>query len=326
MNKLFVQMTVDEQCAWWLEQAKQVLKSMDMPDAAVEWLAYTHNAVFVVQCQHEKFVLRMQQQKPNAHLIAEEEMLSFISRSVFKGRVPHPKEIYQSAEIVALLTTFIDGDSVTAETVSDNEMFAIGSFLAELHDMPLSYEGKDKALPHLDWLGLFGKEGIYYPGDANMKVFSDRQLQIINEVTQKVRFAMNAVNQSGMFGLIHGDLLLKNILFHEGEVRALDFEYCGWGYFLYDLTPLLWQLKPQARYPQLEQSLWDGYSKGRPWNDEDLHRELLETFIAGRQVASMRWIAANQRNPHVIGKVDAILEQRTAELSAFLDTGELKRE
>ena len=118
-------------------------------------------------------------------------------------------------------------------------------------------------------------------------------------------------------------LLLKNILFHEGEVRALDFEYCGWGYYLYDLTPLLWQLKPQNRYPQLEQALWDGYTSIRPLTQR--HRELLETFIAGRQVASMRWIAANRQNPHVVGKVEAILTQRTAELQAFLETGKLNR-
>ena len=118
--------------------------------------------------------------------------------------------------------------------------------------------------------------------------------------------------------------MLKNILFHENEVRALDFEYCGWGYYLYDLTPILWQLKPQARYPQLEQALWDGYTDIRPISKR--HRELLETFIAGRQVASMRWIAANQQNPYVAGKVESILTKRTAELAAFLETGELKRE
>ena len=118
-------------------------------------------------------------------------------------------------------------------------------------------------------------------------------------------------------------MLLQNILFHEGEVRALDFEYCGWGYYLYDLTPLLWQLKPQSRYPELEQALWDGYTSIRPLSSR--HRELLETFIAGRQVASMRWVAANRHNPAYQGKVEGILAQRTVELQGFLETGMLHR-
>src|SRR5690606_19497410 len=115
----------------------------------------------------------------------------------------------------------------------------------------------------------------------NMTVFTNEQFTVMNSITEKVKVAMDTLGQAkDEFGLIHGDFLLKNILFHNNEVRALDFEYCGWGYYLYDLTPILWQLKPQARYPQLEQALWDGYSSVRALTQQ--HRDLLETFIAGR--------------------------------------------
>ena len=157
-----------------------------------------------------------------------------------------------------------------------------------------------------------------------MKVFTDKQISVMDTVAEKVKSAMDELGTvDNEFGLIHGDLLLKNILFHEGDVRALDFEYCGWGYYLYDLTPILWQLKPQDRYPSLEQALWDGYTSVRPLSER--HRELLETFIAARQVASMRWVAANRHNPAYVDKVEGIMQQRTAELQEFLETGELNR-
>jgi Ser/Thr protein kinase RdoA (MazF antagonist) len=82
-------------------------------------------------------------------------------------------------------------------------------------------------------------------------------------------------------------------------------------------------LKPLSNYKELEEALWQGYTSKRPLTNR--HRELLEIFIAARQVASMRWVAANQHNPAYQGKVEAILQQRTAELAGFLETGILNR-
>jgi Ser/Thr protein kinase RdoA (MazF antagonist) len=332
--KQFSEMNEAEQKAWWLEQAKIALQTMQMPDARVEWLAYTHNAVFEVNYQNQRYTLRLQEQKPNSHLLAEEEVLGFFHAHGLRNRVPLPKQIYQSDTIIGLLCSFVEGKERQAEQISPNDMQAIGEFLRILHRtesfyMPIVFGGggfpdyRKGDLPHLDWLGLFGQFGNYALDEKALSVFNNEQVSIMNRVTEYVRYAMNNQNQYGKFGLIHGDLLLKNILFHEGEVRALDFEYCGWGYYLYDLCPLLWQLKPLSNYNELEEALWKSYCYQNP-NTRD-HRQLLETFIAGRQVASMRWVAANQHNPAYQGKVESILQQRTAELQGFLETGILKR-
>ena len=47
----------------------------------------------------------------------------------------------------------------------------------------------------------------------------------------------------GSFGLIHSDLHCENFLFHNGVVRAIDFDDCGWGFHLYDLAVTLWELE-----------------------------------------------------------------------------------
>ena len=320
MSKIFETMTIEEQKAWWLEQAKKALISFEMTNASIEWLAYTHNAVFQVEHDSQTRILRLSFAENSAQVEAEYHLLNTLYASGLA--VSQAFDHIRQDEFSAILLSYLEGISPQPDTVSVEEMQEIGQFLAHFHSVNVSRTILQKSL---DWDGLFSNTGIYYPGDENMTVFSDEQLSLIDAVAEKVKLAMNEIGQSeDEFGLIHGDFLLKNILFHNNEVRALDFEYCGWGYYLYDLTPILWQLKPQARYPQLEQALWDGYNLIRPLTAQ--HRELLETFIAGRQVASMYWIAANQQNPYVAGKVEGILAQRTAELSAFLETGILKRE
>lgn len=320
MSKTFAEMSLDEQKAWWLEQATSALITLDMQNAAIEWLAYTHNAVFAVNHNQIPYILRLSLLENAVQVLSERTILEALSRAGLN--VPTPMETIQSDAISGMLLTYIDGNSPEANSVTLDEMSAIGTFLAQLHQVKFD---RKLARHALDWNGLYSKDGIYYPNDENMSIFTDEQLSVMNDVSNNVKSAMDELGQSdNEFGMIHGDFLLKNILFHENNVHALDFEYCGWGYYLYDLTPILWQLKPQTRYPQLEQALWDGYTDIRPLTAR--HRDLLETLIAGRQVASMRWIAANQQNPYVVGKVEAILAQRTAELSAFLETGILKRD
>ena len=320
MSNIFDDMTIEEQKAWWFRQAEEALNSFGMDDATIDWLAYTHNAVFKLNHNNQIYILRLSLPENSSQIQAEQHLLTSLTRAGLA--VSDVMDVIEHREFSGLLLSYLDGRSPEPTLVTVDEMRKIGQFLAQFHSVEIKETIERKSL---DWDGLFSKTGIYYPGDENMTVFSDEQLSVMDAVAEKVKSAMDEFGQNDAeFGLIHGDLLLKNILFHENEVRALDFEYCGWGYYLYDLTPILWQLKPQSRYPQVEQALWDGYSSIRPLTDR--HRELLETFIAGRQVASMRWIAANQQNPYVAGKVESILSQRTAELSAFLETGELKRE
>jgi Ser/Thr protein kinase RdoA (MazF antagonist) len=330
--KLFNELGEAEQKAWWLEQAKEALAEMGMADAEANWLAYTHNAVFSVQYQDTHYVLRLQSgdEKPQIALRTEATWLQMIQQS---GKVKVPSLIWadmyvpyimldiNDAWVYGFLFEYLDGVSINLDELSSTMTMQIGQALAELHKVKMPQEWLLRE-PSLDYQGLFSKR---YPLTDSAKIlFSPAQLNVMDTVAQVVKSAMDELGQGeGEFGLIHGDLLLKNILFHEGEVRALDFEYCGWGYYLYDLCPLLWQLKPLQTYKELEEALWNGYCSIRPLTDR--HRQRLETFIAARQVASLRWVAANQHNPAYQGKVQSILQQRTAELQGFLETGILKR-
>lgn len=319
MSETFEAMSLDEQEVWWLNQAKSVLSILNLPHASIEWLAYTHNAVFDVRYEQEHYVLRLSLAENAVQIDSERHILDTLSQEGLN--VPKPVKVIQTDTVSGLLLMYMQGISPTADDVSLTQMALIGKFLAQLHQIKF-----DSTLTRhaLNWDGLFSEQGIYQPSDDNMRVFTGEQLSVMKQVAESVQLAMASLGQSEEeFGIIHGDFLLKNILFHNKTVHALDFEYCGWGYYLYDLTPILWQLKPQGCYPQLEQALWDGYASIRLLTQR--HRDLLETLIAGRQVASMRWIASNQDNPYVAGKVEAILAQRTAELSAFLETGILKR-
>jgi Ser/Thr protein kinase RdoA (MazF antagonist) len=343
--KQFSEMNEAEQKAVLLEKVKAVIEKGKITNAEISWLAYTHNAVFSLKHEGKPYILKMAVQNRMEmwnSVALEATAIDTLSRTAiakripsfpakdwtFQYRLPEDEALFQQNKgrgmrpVNIVVLNYLEGESKSPETLSYEEIGKIGKFLAELHNANFEPNTSLQFAPKLDFRGLFSTR---YPLTEEAKaLFKPQQLAVMDKVAQTVKSAMDELGQGeNEFGLIHGDFLLKNILFHEGEVRALDFEYCGWGYYLYDLMPLLWQLKQLSNYKELEEALWNGYNSIRPLTER--HRQLLETFIAGRQVASMRWVAANQHNPAYQGKVESILQQRTAELQGFLETGILNR-
>jgi Ser/Thr protein kinase RdoA (MazF antagonist) len=314
--------------------ARAVLIEIGKPDASLTWLAYTHNAVFAVEHESKRYVLRIKLAASPEDIDYQKSESWLLGRYKYQGiDVPHAPITHsqylenESPHFVAILFEYLEGTERTPATLTVEDMRHIGDFLARLHDASSVFTPPPPIhftfiRPRLDYEGLYGDKGTYAMSDEAALLFSIDQPAIMTRVQAKVKTAMDTLGtDAAHFGLIHGDLLLKNILFHGDEVRALDFEYCGWGYFLYDLAPLLWQLKPEANYQMWENALWEGYTALRPLPP----RHLLETFIAGRQVASLRWVANNQHNPAYQGKVPTIIQQRISELEQFLETGVLRR-
>lgn len=315
-----------------LAQAYEALSAYGLADADVSWLAYTHNRVFAVAHQTGRYVLRLHlaQAVRRDWLEGEIGWLRAIGADSALV-VPRPVSlrdggfVYADESWVAVLFEHIAGEIAQPDTLSAINMQHIGAFIGQLHNVTITSQ-QTITRPRLDYDGLFGEAGRYRLGEA-AAIFTPKQTAVFDATTARIQQTMDTLGTgSDVFGLIHGDLLAKNILIVGDRVRALDFEYCGYGYYLYDLTPLLWQLKSARAddYGQLEAALWAGYISVRP--DAVPHRNLLEPFIAARQVASCRWLAGNLDNPAVKDTAHTLIAQRVAELRGFLDRGVLHRQ
>ena len=74
----------------------------------------------------------------------------------------------------------------------------------------------------------------------------------------------------------------------------MDFDDCGWGYFLYDMCPLLGNLKDYPEYPVLRRELLAGYRSVRPLPRE--FEDAVDVLVAARHATSCLWIAGCQGN------------------------------
>ena len=350
----FANWTLEEQKRFWFGLARAVILRWRLGPARLSWLGYSGNAVFKVISPGGIYVLRLhlpgkvraeyleseltwlQNLRQNTGLLAPSPVpLPDTAQDKVTDNAPDnsSKVLYTTVKpaqlapgaVLCSLFEFIAGEPKSAQSLSSADVYAVGLYLGKLHREGQFVAAAGFLRPSMDWQGMFGAESPYAVQDAIIAP-SAEQADIFAQVEKRLRAALSAIDRNARnFGLIHGDLLAKNILFRAELPLALDFEYCGWGYFLYDLAPLLWQLKCEraAEYPQLEAAMWRGYIS-QTGLDEDL-RVQLEAFIAARQLLSCRWLLANASHAALRAVAPKLLAERAAELRGFLDSGVLKR-
>ncbi len=93
------------------------------------------------------------------------------------------------------------------------------------------------------------------------------------------------------FGLIHCDLRLANLLIDGKSVKVIDFDDCGFGWYMYDAaTPVsFYEHEPQV--PELIEAWKTGYRKvlALPRADEDE----IASFIMLRRILLVAWVASH---------------------------------
>lgn len=339
----FSNLTMDQQRQIWLEIAHSALQRWGFGPRKVRWLGHGSNVVFRVTAGEADYVLRLHPpgRADAARLSSELGWLAAIRRdtdliapypvaALVDGREPLSLELWhdwlpRASVVHAALFEYIEGESKPARDLGADDVYRVGEYLGALHREAQITAAGDFEGPRLDWAGLFGEDSPY-ASLSESGLESEQWRGVLDQVAEQLRAPMSKLaTKADAMGMIHADLLAKNILFRADSIAALDFEYCGWGFYLYDLAPLLWQLKGERAtdYMALEEAMWRGYTSIRRMDEGD--RALLETFIAARQIASIRWLRSNLDNPKVRAVAPALIAERCGELKLFLESGILRR-
>jgi Ser/Thr protein kinase RdoA (MazF antagonist) len=204
-----------------------------------------------------------------------------------------------------------------------SHMEALGDLMAELHDHadgwkpPPSFERSQ-----WDWDGLFMRPGPtkedYRPVWDGLP---DSVRDLYGEVSESLRHAMDALGDGpDVFGLVHADMHLGNVLFKNGTARAIDFDDCGRAHRVYDISVALQDYRRRDNWQALKDALLVSYTTRRPLSDPEI--EHLETFMNGRCVSVMLWAASQaEHNPRFGENIDRWFEWSRGYLTEFHTSG-----
>ena len=93
------------------------------------------------------------------------------------------------------------------------------------------------------------------------------------------------------YGLIHADMRLANLLIDNNETRLIDFDDCGFGWFMYDFAAGISFMEDHPQVPALRAAWAEGYRSVRPLGDEDEFE--IDSFIFLRRMALLAWIGSH---------------------------------
>lgn len=93
------------------------------------------------------------------------------------------------------------------------------------------------------------------------------------------------------FGLIHADLLLANLLADGNRLTVIDFDDCGFGWFLYDFAGAVSLLDRDPLYPELRAAWLQGYRSQTALSAED--EAMIPVFVMLRRITLTAWSASH---------------------------------
>ncbi len=188
------------------------------------------------------------------------------------------------------LLKWVDGFPLETEPTA-MQAEEIGELMAQLHqhasfwELPSSF-----TRPKYDWeqlhASLMKLRSLIDAGTISLTDFT-----VLESTVQRISNVMTALEKTSTnWGLIHADLNENNYIFYAGEVRAIDFSCCGFGYYLYDIAHTLLHLFPENR-----RSFVRGYQSVCQLPDD--YQSILEAFFLGAMVNNFAFLAS-QPNEH----------------------------
>ena len=193
---------------------------------------------------------------------------------------------------VVSLMRWVDGRHYTETSLRPHHAKAWGQLTGRMHQFAAQWTPPDDFKRfHWDWEGQLGNGVLRTPVDevvASMPIEVQEPFIIISK---QLRDVLESIGKGcGAYGMIHSDMYLENVLFKAGKPRLIDFEDCGFGYWMLDIGIVLAQFRWSDQWSQIRDAFLDGYLQMHSLPAAQL--EHLELFMAMPYATNVLWASA----------------------------------
>jgi Ser/Thr protein kinase RdoA (MazF antagonist) len=118
------------------------------------------------------------------------------------------------------------------------------------------------------------------------------------------------------FGLVHADMRLANLLIYNDQVKLLDFDDCGFSWFMYDAATTVSFHEHEPQVPELIENWKQGYRRVASLSARD--EAEIPTFLMLRRLLLVAWLGTH-REIDLAHHLGSDYAQKTVDLcEAFL--------
>ncbi len=313
----------DERIRRYEQLARKALSVYALENADLRFLGPGTNIVFRVQTDDGRWALRVcHPGRDHNALMRELLWLVAVNRDT-QLCVPEPV-IMRSGELLrsvsmpgisgfhpCMLFRWVKGRP--ADELAPSHLHAVGRLTASLHEHAASFRWPEELaiepspLAHL--VEVLSAERV------RGRVRGEDLDTLLEAASAIERTARSLGDGRDVAGVIHGDLEQGNLLYHEDDARAIDFECLHRNHYAYDLAVTLDELSSRKDFEQLKAAYLEGYAAVRPLPcDPDEHLPAFRTMRVLTRALS--WLHAERLQR---SEADGFIRAAVAKVRCWLD-------
>jgi len=165
----------------------------------------------------------------------------------------------------------------------------LGQVVARMHNFTASWNPPmGFARPHWDWDAQLGGSMFEHSMEELITSMPLKIQEPFKVVSQRARQVMEALGKGpDAYGLIHADLYPENVLYKAGQAYPIDFEDCGYGYWMDDIAVALCQWAWGKDWERMRAAFRNGYDQVRRMPEKQW--EQLDLFVAAQFATMVLW-------------------------------------
>ncbi|HEK2237813.1 phosphotransferase enzyme family protein [Pseudomonas aeruginosa] len=266
-------------------------------------LSDSENHTYMIKVDGERYVVRVH--RPGYHtqqeIQSELDWMDALSESGIQVPVPRKGVNGLALQKVSLggdlgdrfvvLFEWIDGQEPDGEHLLSN-FERLGAITASLHNHSKSWV-KPSSFKRMVWdhetmVGINSHWGNW----REAPYLSVEGVRVISEAMASVRHSMEAYGKSeSRYGLIHSDLRLANLLLQGDETKLIDFDDCGFSWYMHDLASAVSFVEDHKDLPIWIEKWIAGYSKVGSLTQEDL--AIIPALVMQRRIQLLSWFSSH---------------------------------
>jgi Ser/Thr protein kinase RdoA (MazF antagonist) len=278
------------------------------PEVEVRWICQSENTTYLVCFPGDrKAVLRICRQGYHskdeiATEIAWMARLKQTTDLIIPQALPGiDDELIQSvthpttgAGYLCVMFTFVPG--ATPDNLSVQEFLEqferLGEITAQLHQDVLAWP-EANTMPRFRWdfddlVGSRPRLGSW----EDSPHLDENDRAVIKEAILVASKRLKCYGREPQrYGLIHSDLRCANLLIAGRQTALIDFDDCGFGYFMYDFGSAVTFIEDHPDMRSLIYRWVQGYRRYRTLSDADIAE--IKTFILLRRIAIHGWVISH---------------------------------
>lgn len=288
---------------------KAVLRDYDkFQNPEILLLKFSENIICELKTENDRAVIRIN--RPGYHNLEELENELLWITEINKKTDVHTATVYTGVDGKILheftsgsgliytysIQAFLSGIPLRKLQGKNRmeQLKQVGRIAAKLHTMEEDNPHIPDKFRRFTWdIPDTLREGARWGYFLSVNSFAKDDRKLFEAAAEKIeRRLLKYGRSSKNYGLIHADLHSENILVDGNEMSLIDFDDCGYSWYLYDLASAVSQQSEEIG--EMVHAYVEGYQEIRMLSEVD--RSEIETFVLLRRLVRLGWMTSHQDN------------------------------